>query len=192
MLADLSRIGQADGNPFNAPPLSTGAAAIGLPGHFIDGSYTNDAGTRDYKLYVPSSYTGQPSPLLVMLHGCTQHPDDFALGTGMNALAEEYGCLVVYPAQSQQANAHALLELVQRGRPAARPGRTVDHRRHDARHHGALRDRSAARCTWRACRPAARWRPSWARCIPSCTRRSACIPACRSRPRTTCRRRWRR
>jgi poly(hydroxyalkanoate) depolymerase family esterase len=41
-----------------------------------------------------------------MLHGCTQNPDDFALGTGMNVLAEEHGCLVVYPAQSQQANAH--------------------------------------------------------------------------------------
>jgi poly(hydroxyalkanoate) depolymerase family esterase len=105
MLADLSRIGQSV-NPFNVPPLSTGAAAIGLPGHFIDASYTNDAGTRDYKLYVPSSYAGQPSALLVMLHGCTQNPDDFALGTGMNVLAEEHGCLVVYPAQSQQANAH--------------------------------------------------------------------------------------
>jgi poly(hydroxyalkanoate) depolymerase family esterase len=105
MLADLSRIGQSV-NPFNQPPLSTGAAAIGMPGHFIDGSFTNEAGTRNYKLYVPSTYTGQPSPLLVMLHGCTQNPDDFALGTGMNALAEENNCLVVYPAQSQQANAH--------------------------------------------------------------------------------------
>jgi poly(hydroxyalkanoate) depolymerase family esterase len=105
MLADLSRIGRSV-NPFNAPPLSTGAAAIGLPGHFIDGAFTNDAGTRDYKLYVPSTYTGQASPLLVMLHGCTQNPDDFALGTGMNVLAEEWNCLVVYPAQSPQANAH--------------------------------------------------------------------------------------
>jgi poly(hydroxyalkanoate) depolymerase family esterase len=105
MLADLSRIGQSV-NPFNVPPLSTGAAAIGMPGHFIDASFTNEAGTRDYKLYVPSSYTGQASPLLVMLHGCTQNPDDFALGTGMNPLAEEHGCLVLYPAQSQQANAH--------------------------------------------------------------------------------------
>jgi poly(hydroxyalkanoate) depolymerase family esterase len=105
MLADLSRIGRSV-NPFNVPPLSTGAAAIGLPGHFIDGTYTNPAGTRDYKLYVPSTYTGQASPLLVMLHGCTQNPDDFALGTGMNALAEEWNCLVVYPAQSTQANAH--------------------------------------------------------------------------------------
>ena len=104
MLAELSRVGQPGGNPFSVPPLSTGAAAVGLPGHFIDANYSNEAGARDYKLYVPGSYAGQAAPLLVMLHGCTQNPDDFALGTGMNAIAEEYGCLVAYPSQSQQAN----------------------------------------------------------------------------------------
>jgi len=104
MLADLSRL-DLESNPFLAPPPSTGAATAGLSGHFIDASYTNEAGTRNYKLYVPASYAGQAVPLVVMLHGCTQNPDDFALGTGMNQLAEEYGCLVAYPAQSPQANA---------------------------------------------------------------------------------------
>ena len=75
-----------------------------LPGKFVDGNYANEAGSRDYKLYVPSSYTGEPVPLLVMLHGCTQDPEDFANGTGMNALAEEMAFLVLYPAQSKQAN----------------------------------------------------------------------------------------
>ena len=76
-----------------------------LPGKFVDGSFSNQAGTRSYKLYIPSSYSGQAMPLVVMLHGCTQDPDDFARGTQMNMLAEEMHCLVVYPAQSQQANA---------------------------------------------------------------------------------------
>lgn len=73
-------------------------------GQFITQSYSNQAGSRDYKLYIPTNYKGQPLPLIVMLHGCTQNPDDFAEGTRMNMLAEEQNCLVAYPAQSQSAN----------------------------------------------------------------------------------------
>jgi poly(hydroxyalkanoate) depolymerase family esterase len=71
---------------------------------FLSGSYANHAGSRNYKLYVPSSYHGQAMPLLVMLHGCTQNPDDFAAGTQMNQLAEEMGWLVAYPEQTANAN----------------------------------------------------------------------------------------
>ncbi|MBA2710948.1 MAG: PHB depolymerase family esterase [Tatlockia sp.] len=73
-------------------------------GLFLTKSYTNQAGTRNYKVYIPSSYNGEAIPVIVMLHGCTQNPDDFAKGTRMNAIAEEMKCLVVYPAQSQSAN----------------------------------------------------------------------------------------
>ena len=87
----------------------TGSATItpdALPAgaKFLAGSYRNQAGSRAYKLYVPSTYHGQTLPLVVMLHGCTQSPDDFAAGTRMNELAEEHGCLVAYPAQASSAN----------------------------------------------------------------------------------------
>jgi poly(hydroxyalkanoate) depolymerase family esterase len=59
---------------------------------------------RQYKLYVPPQAGERPLPLVVMLHGCTQDPDDFAQGTRMNDAARAQGCFVLYPAQSQQAN----------------------------------------------------------------------------------------
>jgi poly(hydroxyalkanoate) depolymerase family esterase len=106
MLAKFGRMDPAMARGFGAPSFRMPGAAPAetLPGQFSDGTYTNAAGTRRYKLYVPSGYSGQPVPLVVMLHGCTQDPDDFATGTQMNALAEELNCLVVYPAQSLQAN----------------------------------------------------------------------------------------
>ena len=82
--------------------------AVDLPGkagQFIAGSYTHPQGTRAYKLYIPTGYAaGQALPLVVMLHGCTQNPDDFAAGTRMNAVAEERQCFVLYPAQTKSAN----------------------------------------------------------------------------------------
>ena len=65
------------------------------------------AGSRDYKVYVPSGVKARRLPLIVMLHGCTQNPDDFAVGTGMNRLAEERGFIVAYPRQPASANPSA-------------------------------------------------------------------------------------
>lgn len=95
------------GSPAAATDPFEAELGVSLPGKFIDGSHATPAGSRDYKLYIPGSYAGEagkPVPLLVMLHGCTQDPEDFANGTGMNELAEETPFLVLYPAQSKTAN----------------------------------------------------------------------------------------
>jgi poly(hydroxyalkanoate) depolymerase family esterase len=78
-------------------PLPEGAS-------FEERLYTNQAGSRNYKLYVPSRFCGDQLPLVVMLHGCRQSPDDFAVGTRMNQLAEEKISLVAYPGQAPSAN----------------------------------------------------------------------------------------
>ena len=73
-------------------------------GDFIAGTHTHASLTRRYKLYIPPGHVGRKLPLVVMLHGCTQDPDAFATGTGMNERACEQGFFVLYPAQSQDAN----------------------------------------------------------------------------------------
>jgi poly(hydroxyalkanoate) depolymerase family esterase len=80
------------------PPIPEGA-------RFLERSFACAAGTRSYKLYIPASAPERPLGLVVMLHGCKQDPDDFAAGTNMNALAEQYGVLVAYPRQPNSANA---------------------------------------------------------------------------------------
>lgn len=80
------------------------AAPIPPGARFALATFSNGCGSLPYKLYVPSGYDGQAIPLIVMLHGCTQSPDDFAVGTKMNDVAEEHGFLVAYPAQSPSAN----------------------------------------------------------------------------------------
>ncbi|HTS53799.1 MAG TPA: PHB depolymerase family esterase [Burkholderiales bacterium] len=96
--------GWRDRDSVAAVPRPQTTVVDGQQGQFVIGSYSNQAGTRPYKLYIPTSYAGQPLPIVVMLHGCAQTPDDFANGTRMNALAEERQCLVLYPEQTRAAN----------------------------------------------------------------------------------------
>jgi poly(hydroxyalkanoate) depolymerase family esterase len=113
-LQRLLRGARGRGSTADVPRPRT-TAVDGQPGQFLTGSYANQAGTRSYKLYIPTTYAGQPLPLVVMLHGCTQTPDDFANGTRMNALAEERQCLVLYPEQTHAANRSRCWNWFKRG-----------------------------------------------------------------------------
>ncbi|HWZ20988.1 MAG TPA: PHB depolymerase family esterase [Ktedonobacteraceae bacterium] len=67
--------------------------------------YQDTTSSHPYFVYTPSNYiVGTEVPLFVMLHGCTQTAEDFAVGTRMNQLAEQYGFIVVYPQQTRKAN----------------------------------------------------------------------------------------
>ena len=93
-----------DSTPF-APEPGPAAPVIGA-GTFGSGTHIHDSASRDYKLYTPPGAADSGRALVVMLHGCTQNPEDFAAGTGMNDCAREQGFFVLYPAQSEAANAH--------------------------------------------------------------------------------------
>jgi poly(hydroxyalkanoate) depolymerase family esterase len=77
---------------------------------FTEGEFIRSTQRHRYKLFTPSHRAlSGPLPLVVMLHGCTQDPDDFALGTGMNDAARladgSQGFYVLYPSQPRNVNA---------------------------------------------------------------------------------------
>ena len=120
---------EAPAGPQPGPTVKPGPS-----GQFLSGSHADPkAGTREYKLFVPPASFTEPLPLLVMLHGCTQNPDDFAAGTKMNEAALERGFYVLYPAQTQHANSSRCWNWFKhnhqkrgRGEPALIAGMTRD------------------------------------------------------------------
>ena len=82
---------------------------------FLEDQFSCASGSRRYRAYVPAAARTAPTGLIMMLHGCTQTPEDFAAGTGMNALAEANGFIVVYPHQSRGENAQSCWNWFRRG-----------------------------------------------------------------------------
>jgi poly(hydroxyalkanoate) depolymerase family esterase len=78
--------------------------ALDLGERFLRRTYRGAAGSLAYRLYVPAGHERRDLALVLMLHGCTQNPEDFAVGTQMNALADEFGFIVAYPQQTRRAN----------------------------------------------------------------------------------------
>jgi len=131
-LAETLRRIAAGGMPARGP-LAKAPPKVAEGAQFLSLTHSSAQGSRSYLLYIPARRTAKPMPLIVMLHGCTQTPEDFATGTGMNALAEEFGLLIAYPAQPSGANAQKCWNWFRpedqgrdRGEPALIAGLTRD------------------------------------------------------------------
>ncbi len=102
---------------FSGPTVSAGASDLAVPdgADFRQDSFTCSSGTRTYRTYVPATAAQGVTGVIMMLHGCTQTPEDFAAGTGMNALAELHRLVIVYPAQSRGDNSQSCWNWFSRG-----------------------------------------------------------------------------
>jgi poly(hydroxyalkanoate) depolymerase family esterase len=85
------------------------------PGRFVQGSKFSLSGwvtvapwvwpSREYLVYVPRGYSPwRRRPMLVLLHGCRQTPEELAAATRVTALADARGWLVLLPRQKDSAN----------------------------------------------------------------------------------------
>src|SRR5476649_2600310 len=97
---------------FLARILSRAPAA---PGYYVEGKKFAWRGrlaaaplvwpSREYRLYIPRGYgRWTRRPLVVLLHGCKQSPEDIAAGTRIAALADQHGWLVLMPRQTSKGN----------------------------------------------------------------------------------------
>lgn len=103
-----SMIGLAACVPAAGPPATSPSPAprAAAGGGWVAGTFTNEAGGRQYQLYVPGRHDpARLHMLVVLLHGCTQDPMDLARGTRIAEHAEREGFLALLPAQPQAANA---------------------------------------------------------------------------------------
>jgi poly(hydroxyalkanoate) depolymerase family esterase len=86
------------------PAVNKAHQANSSIGNFTTRTYQHSLRDLTYMLYIPSNTSTHEQSLLIMLHGCTQTPADFALGTQMNSIADEFNLIVAYPLQPKTAN----------------------------------------------------------------------------------------
>lgn len=86
--------------------LAVAGARLRGTGKWEQHTYAGPPGSRRYFVYTPANYTIETRvPLVLMLHGCTQTPNDSAAGTEWNQLADQRTFVVVYPEQTRKDNA---------------------------------------------------------------------------------------
>jgi poly(hydroxyalkanoate) depolymerase family esterase len=125
-LADVPLI-EAPAPAARAPVIKP--APTPRPASFTRHTFQFASAPYAYRLYQPALADGSapaaPLPLLIMLHGCKQDAADFAQGTAMNEMAEQHGCIVLYPEQQAKANAMRCwnwFDTAHQGRDSGEPG----------------------------------------------------------------------
>jgi poly(hydroxyalkanoate) depolymerase family esterase len=91
---------------------AAGPTGTPTPGRAV---FSCAAGSREYLLHVPETASDGAAGLVLMLHGCTQTPEDFAAGTRIAAHADSQGLVVVSPAQARGANAQSCWNWFSKG-----------------------------------------------------------------------------
>lgn len=99
--------GVLDGQGLGGLKVPTPGAEMPAGAQFLSRSHAGPAGARNYRLYIPACGAAKVKGLVIMLHGCNQNPDDFARGTGMNAVAETERLAVAYPEQTGASHAQS-------------------------------------------------------------------------------------
>ncbi|SAK99848.1 PHB depolymerase family esterase [Caballeronia pedi] len=94
----------ARSSPLVAPSLEPRSPPAKNSPQWLSNRFVHRGQTHRFKLYIPSVRHRQPLPMIVMLHGAQQDPDDLAAGTEMNEAAEACGFIVAYPEQSESTN----------------------------------------------------------------------------------------
>lgn len=76
-------------------PESSAALGLGLQERWLRG----EGGSTRYWVKRPAGREGERLPMALMLHGCKQTAEDFAVGSAMGEIAEREGVILVYPEQ---------------------------------------------------------------------------------------------
>ncbi len=100
----LAGLAQKPGGTFTPP--NTSRPAVEVPATMVIDAARHDTphGARDYRVFRPADADLPVRGLILMLHGCTQTPEDFAKGTQMHMAAAQKGMIVVYPEQGRSHN----------------------------------------------------------------------------------------
>lgn len=125
-----------------ALPLSIAIAVTALTARAGSVTVEQHVG-RSVRVFVPTTPSPK-TPLVVMLHGCTQTAQDFADATQMDAVAEAEGFVVAYPEQSAatiSTRCFRWYEPAHQARDAGEPKELADAADEIAKAHGVDAER---------------------------------------------------